>query len=158
MVGCIGMQKKLEKIIEEKIKLLEYIVEILDDAAYAERFISKPSNRNCPSMYKILDYCYEKKDIGYYDKPKLVLRATPRQMTRYNLALDILMEIDQTVSDNPREARKLLWLRANRFKWTKLGNFFGYHRTTVKRMYENILDKLSNKLKNNLYIYDKIFK
>ena len=46
-------------------------------------------------MYKILDYCYDKKDIGYYDKPKLVLRATPRQMTRYNLALDILMEIDQ---------------------------------------------------------------
>ena len=61
MVGCIVMQKKLEKIIEEKIKLLEYIVEILDDAAYAERFISKPSNRNSPSMYKILDYCYDKK-------------------------------------------------------------------------------------------------
>ena len=151
------MRKSLERVIEEKIKLEAMIVDILDDAAYAERFISKPNNKRCPSMYKILDYCYEKKDIGYYDKPKLVLRATPRQMTRYNLALDILMEIDQTVSDNPREARKLLWLRANRFKWTKLGNFFGYHRTTVKRMYENILDKLSNKLKNNLYIYDKIF-
>ena len=151
------MRKSLERVIEEKIKLEAMIVDILDDAAYAERFITKPNNKRCPSMYKILDYCYEKKDIGYYDKPKLVLRATPRQMTRYNLALDILMEIDQTVSDNPREARKLLWLRANRFKWTKLGNFFGYHRTTVKRMYENILDKLSNKLKNNLYIYDKIF-
>ena len=151
------MRKSLERVIEEKIKLEAMIVDILDDAAYAERFISKPNNKRCPSMYKILDYCYEKKDIGYYDKPKLVLRATPRQMTRYNLAIDILMEIDQTVSDNPREARKLLWLRANRFKWTKLGNFFGYHRTTVKRMYENILDKLSNKLKNNLYIYDKIF-
>ena len=152
------MRKSLERVIEEKIKLEAMIVDILDDAVYAERFISKPHNRNCPSMYKILDYCYDKKDLGFYDKPKLVLRATPRQMTRYNLALDILMEIDQTVSDNPREARKLLWLRANRFKWTKLGNFFGYHRTTVKRMYENILDKLSNKLKNNLYIYDKIFK
>ena len=151
------MRKSLERVIEEKIKLEAMIVDILDAAAYAERFISKPNNKRCPSMYKILDHCYEKKDIGYYDKPKLVLRATPRQMTRYNLALDILMEIDQTVSDNPREARKLLWLRANRFKWTKLGNFFGYHRTTVKRMYENILDKLSNKLKNNLYIYDKIF-
>ena len=151
------MRKSLERVIEEKIKLEAMIVDILDDAAYAERFISKPNNKRCPSMYKILDYCYEKKDIGYYDKPKLVLRATPRQMTRYNLALDILLEIDQTVSDNPREARKLLWLRANRFKWTKLGNFFGYHRTTVKRMYENILDKLSNKLNNNLYIYDKIF-
>ena len=88
----------------------------------------------------------------------VVLRATPRQMTRYELAIDILMEIDKSVSDNPRVARKLLWLRANRFKWTKLGKFFCYHRTTIKKMYEIILDKLSNKLKNNLYIYDKIFK
>ena len=152
------MRKSLERVIEEKIKLEAMIVDILDDAAYAERFISKPNNKRCPSMYKILDYCYEKKDIGYYDKPKLVLRATPRQMTRYNLALDILLEIDQTVSDNPREARKLLWLRANRFQWTKLGKQFGYHRTTIKKMYETILDKLSIKLKNNLYIFDKIFK
>ena len=152
------MQKTLERIIEEKIKLESYIVEILDDAAYAERFLSRPHNRNCPSMYRILDYCYDKKDLGYYDKPKMVLRATPRQMTRYELAIDILMEIDKSVSDNPRVARKLLWLRANRFKWTKLGKFFGYHRTTIKKMYEIILDKLSNKLKNNLYIYDKIFK
>ena len=92
------------------------------------------------------------------DKPKLVLRATPRQMTRYSLALDILMEVDKDVSDNPRMARKLLWLRANRFKWTQLAKQFGYHRTTIKKMYETILDKLSNKLKNNLYIFDKIFK
>ena len=152
------MQKSLERIIEEKIKLEAMIVEILDDAAYAERFVTKPNNRRSPSMYKILDYCYDKKDIGFYDKPKLVLRATPRQMTRYSLALDLLLEIDRSISDNPREDRKILWLRANRFQWTKLGKMFGYHRTTVKRMYETILDKLSNKLKNNLYIYDKIFK
>ena len=151
------MRKSLERLIEEQIKLQAYVVEILDDAAYAERFISAPNNKRCPSMYKILDYCYDKKDLGFYDKPKLVLRATPRQMTRYSLALDILMEVDKDVSDNPRMARKLLWLKANRFKWTKLGNFFGYHRTTIKRMYETILDKLSIKLKNNLYIYDKIF-
>ena len=151
------MQKSLERVIEEKIKLEAMIVEILDDAAYAERFISKPNNRRCPSMYKILDYCYDKKDLGFYDKPKLVLRATPRQMTRYSLALDLLLEIDRSISDNPREDRKILWLRANRFQWTKLGKMFGYHRTTIKRMYETILDKLSNKLKNNLYIYDKIF-
>ena len=152
------MRKSIERIIEEKLKLEELVVEILSDAAYAERFISKPSNKNVPSMYKLLDFIRERKDIGFYDRPKLILRATPRQMTRYGLALDILMEIDKDVSDNPRMARKLLWLRANRFQWTKLGRQFGYHRTTIKRMYETILFKLINKLKNNLYIYDKIFK
>ncbi len=127
------MQKSFERVIEEKIKLEAMIVEILDDAAYAERFVSKPNNRRCPSMYKILDYCYDKKDLGFYDKPKLVLRATPRQMTRYSLALDLLLEIDRSISDNPREDRKILWLRANRFQWTKLGKMFGYHRTTIQK-------------------------
>ena len=152
------MSKDIEHLLDEKLKLERYIQDILDDAAYAERFVSKPKIGRAPSMYQLLDYCYEKKDVGFYEKPKLVLRATPRQMTRYGLALDILMEVDLDISDDPRLARKLLWLRANRFKWTKLGKFFGYHRTTIKRMYGTIIDKLSNKLKNNLYIYDKIFK
>ena len=151
------MQKSLEKIIEEKVKLLSYITDILDDAAYAERFISKPHNRNCPSMYKILDYCYDKKDLGFYDKPKLVLRATPRQMTRYSLALDILCTIDKDISDDPNLDRKLLWLRANRYQWTKLGRFFGFHRITIKRRYQTLLDKLCIKLKNNFDNFDKIF-
>ena len=151
------MRKSIERIIEEKLKLEELVVEILSDAAYAERFISKPSNRNCPSMYKLLDFIRERKDIGFYDRPKLILRATPRQMTRYGLAIDILLMIEKDISDDPNLDRKLMWLRANRFKWTKLGRFFGFHRTTIKRRYETILDKLCIKLKNNFDNLDKIF-
>ena len=151
------MRKSIERIIEEKLKLEELVVEILSDAAYAERFISKPSNKNCPSMYKLLDFIRERKDIGFYDRPKLILRATPRQMTRYGLAIDILLLIEKDISDDPNLDRKLMWLRANRFKWTKLGRFFGFHRTTIKRRYETILDKLCIKLKNNFDNLDKIF-
>ena len=151
------MRKSIERIIEEKLKLEELVVEILSDAAYAERFISKPSNKNCPSMYKLLDFIRERKDIGFYDRPKLILRATPRQMTRYGLAIDILLMIEKDISDDPNLDRKLLWLRANRFKWTKLGRFFGFHRTTIKRRYEIVLDKLCRKLKNNFDNFDKIF-
>ena len=151
------MKKSLERLIEEKVKLTELVVEILSDAAYAERFISKPSNRNCPSMYKLLDFIRERKDIGFYDRPKLILRATPKQMTRYSLALDILCCIDKDISDDPNLDRKLLWLRANRYQWTKLGRFFGFHRTTIKRRYETLLDKLCIKLKNNFDNFDKIF-
>ena len=151
------MRKSIERIIEEKLKLEELVIEILNDAAYAERFISKPNNKNCPSMYKLLDFIRERKDIGFYDRPKLILRATPRQMTRYGLAIDILLLIEKDISDDPNLDRKLLWLRANRFKWTKLGRFFGFHRTTIKRRYETILDKLCVKLKNNFDNLDKIF-
>ena len=151
------MRKNIERIIEEKLKLEELVVEILSDAAYAERFISKPNNKNCPSMYKLLDFIRERKDIGFYDRPKLILRATPRQMTRYGLAIDILLMIEKDISDDPNLDRKLMWLRANRFKWTKLGRFFGFHRTTIKRRYETLLDKLCIKLKNNFDNFDKIF-
>ena len=151
------MRKSIERIIEEKLKLEELVVEILSDAAYAERFISKPSNRNCPSMYKLLDFIRERKDIGYYDRPKLILRATPKQMTRYSLALDILCFVDKDISDDPNLDRKLLWLRANRFQWTKLGRFFGFHRITIKRRYQTLLDKLCIKLKNNFDNFDKLF-
>ena len=151
------MQRRLEIIVEEQVKLINHIKEILDDAAYAERFVAKPNNKRCPTMYKLLETHYDPKDWGYHARPKLVMRATPKQMTRYNFAIDILILVDKDISDNPILDRKLLWLRANRMKWTSLGKMFGYHRTTVKRMYETILDKLCNKLKNNLYIYDKIF-
>ena len=151
------MRKSIERIIEEKLKLEELVVEILSDAAYAERFISKPNNKNCPSMYKLLDFIRERKDIGFYDRPKLILRATPRQMTRYGLAIDILLMIEKDISDEPNLDRKIMWLRANRFKWTKLGRFFGFHRTTIKRRYETLLDKICIKLKNNFDNLDKIF-
>ena len=151
------MRKSIERIIEEKLKLEELVVEILSDAAYAERFISKPNNKRCPSMYKLLDFIRERKDIGFYDRPKLILRATPRQMTRYGLAIDILLMIEKDISDDPNLDRKLLWFRANRFQWTKLGRFFGFNRITIKRRYETLLDKLCIKLKNNFDNFDKIF-
>ena len=37
-------------------------------------------------------------------------------------------------------------MRANRNKWTSIGKYFGIHRTSVKRMYDKVLDKLSNKI------------
>ncbi|BCV08576.1 MAG: hypothetical protein CM15mL9_060 [uncultured marine virus] len=105
------MRKSIERIIEEKLKLEELVVEILSDAAYAERFISK-LKQNVPSMYKLLDFIREKKDIGFYDRPKLILRATPRQMTRYGLAFRYSFVDRKDISDDPNLDRKLYVLRA----------------------------------------------
>ena len=151
------MLRTIDNVIEEQIKLEKLIVEILDDAAYAERFIAAPNNNRVPSMYQVLESYYDKKDWGFHVKPKLVMRATPRQMTRYELALDILLLIDDDISDDPSLDRKLFWMRANRFKWTKLGKFFGFHRITIKNRYIKVLDKLSNKLKNSFDKLDRLF-
>ena len=122
------------------------IINVLADAAIAERFIRKPSNNRCPSMYQTLETYYDKRDWGYHVEPKLKLRGTPKQMQNYETALDLLLMIETDISDDAVLMRKIFWMRANRSKWTSIGKYFGINRTTVKRMYETVLDKLSNKV------------
>ena len=151
------LNQKLNFVLNQKLRIEKNIVWILDDAAYAERFIAKPNNRRSPSMYSLIETCYTPDDFGYYTK-KLVLRATPRQMTHYTTAIDLLLLIEEDVYENPIEARKLLWLRANRHPFTKLAKMFGYHRTTLKRKYEMILERLADKVRISfLDKFDKIF-
>jgi len=66
--------------------------------------------------------------------------------------------IDEKLFEDPLLMKKILWLRATRNSYTNIGKYFAYHRTTIKRMYENVLDKLSDKIiKESLDIYDKKF-
>ena len=95
-------------------------------------------------MYQLIETNYLPTEFGYYEK-KLKLRATPRQMTNYGLAIDLLLMVEQ-VSEDPLLDRKILWLKAKRNSFSKIGKYLVYHRTTIKRMYDNILDKLTNKI------------
>ena len=140
------MLSKIEHELDHYLYVRRNIVNILYDAAIAERFLRAPSNRRCPSMYQALETYYTKKDWGYHAEAKLKLRGTPRQMQNYDTAIDLLLLIETDVSDDPLLMRKIYWMRANRNKWTSIGKYFGFHRTTVKRMYERVLDKLSNKI------------
>tara|TARA_A100000172_G_scaffold35953_1_gene21840 strand:+ start:4200 stop:4661 length:462 start_codon:yes stop_codon:yes gene_type:complete len=152
------MSSKIEYDLDIYIKVRRNITNILDDAGRCERFLSKPNNRRCPSMYKALETYYDPRDWGYHVLPRLKLRATPKQMQNYETAIDLLLMIDNTISDDPLLMRKILWLKATRNSYTKIGEYFVYHRTTIKRMYDTVLDKLSNKIiKESLDIYDKKF-
>ena len=78
-------------------------------------------------------------------------------MTNYDLAIDLLCMVDE-VSEDPLLDKKILWLRAKRNSFSKIGKYLLYHRTTIKRMYDKILDKLTNKIiKESLDILDKKF-
>ena len=137
---------KIEHEINQYLYVRSNIINILADAAIAERFIRAPSNRRCPSMYQLLETYYDKKDWGYYTETKLKLRGTPRQMQNYDTAIDLLLMIDTDIDKDPVLMRKISWMRANRNKWTVIGKYFGINRTSVKRMYDRVLDKLSNKV------------
>ena len=140
------MLSKIEHELNQYLFVRNNIVNILADAAIAERFIRAPNNNRCPSMYQMLETYYDKKDWGYHAEPKLKLRGTPKQMQNYDTAIDLLLMIETDIAEDPLLMRKIYWMRANRNKWTSIGKYFGYHRVTIKKMYERVLDKLSNKV------------
>ena len=103
--------------------------------------LQKPGS---PSMYKILEMSYDSKDLGYYDKKPLKLRANQNQIACWEMAIDLLAQTPKL------ENRRLIWAKAMRFSWVKLGKQFGCHRTTIKKRYisasldlEFRLDKLT---------------
>ena len=150
------MLSRIEYDLNEYIRVRKNIILVLDDAGRCERFLAKPNNKNVPSMYQLIETNYLPNEHGYYDKAKLKLRATPKQMTNYETAIDLLLLIDDTISTDPLLMRKIVWLKATRNSFTSIGKYFVYHRTTIKRMYDNILDKLSEKIiKECLDIYNK---
>ena len=138
------MSSKIEHDLNKYIEVRKNLELIFSDAARAERFIARPNNNRCPSMYQIIETGHLPSELGYYEK-KLKLRATPRQMTHYDLAIDLLCMVDQ-VSEDPLLDKKILWLKAKRNSFTRIGKYLVYHRTTIKRMYDNILYKLTNKI------------
>ena len=131
--------------LKQEITSERHIVRLLDDAAFTERFLSKPKPPKAPMMFDLITTSYSPDQIGYY-KNELKLRATPRQVTRWEFAIDVLLMITDDISKDPLLDRKLFWMRANRLKWSKLGRYFGYHRTTLKKRYETLLMKLSRKV------------
>ena len=150
------MLSKIEHAVNNYIRVRKNLEDIFYDAGRAERFLAAPHNRNVPSMYQLIETSHLPSELGYYER-KLKLRATPKQMTNYGLAIDLLLMVDQ-VSEDPMLDRKILWLRAKRNSFSRIGKYLIYHRTTIKRMYDNVLDKLTNKIiKESLDIYDNKF-
>ena len=122
------------------------IIHLLDEAAFTERFLSKPKPPHAPSMYDLITTSYSPEDVGYYKK-ELKMRATPRQISRWEFTIDVLLMIKPDISKDPVFDRKLVWLRANRFKWSKISRFLGMHRTTLRLRYQKLLEQLGRIVK-----------
>ena len=108
------------------------IIEVFEVAGRAERMMPglnalKPK---IPRMYDLLEMSYDPKDIGYYDKKPLKLRANPQQIACWELAIDLLGKI-KTLED-----RRLIWAKAMRYSWVSLARQFGCHRVTIKKRYK----------------------
>ena len=116
------------------------IVEIFEIAGTAERLMPTISKPGQPKMFDLLQMSYDKKDLGFYDKKGMKLRANSKQITCWELAIDLLLKIEKL------DDRRLVWARACRFNWSQLGRQFGCHRVTIQRKYKSIILDLEFKL------------
>ena len=135
---------------------LTNIINLIDEAARTERFLSKPKPPSAPSMYDLLTTKYEPGDWSYYEKQLLKIRASPRQISRWEFAIDCLAAIDHDISKDPMLDRSIVWMRANRHKWTQVAKHFGFSRHQIKNRYIKVLSALTNKIKNNNNKYCKL--
>ena len=94
-------------------------------------------------MYDILKMSHDPKDLGYWQKKGLKLRANSKQIDCWELAIDLLGKA------KPND-RKLIWKRARRYSWVALGKMFGFHRVTIKRRYTRAILDLEFNLDKSL--------
>ena len=116
------------------------IVEIFEIAGRAERLMPTISKPGQPKMFDIIQMSYDKKDLGFYDKKGLKLRANSKQIECWEFAIELLLKIEKL------DDRRLVWARACRFNWSQLGRQFGCHRVTIQRKYKSIILDLEFKL------------
>ena len=132
------------------------VVSLIDEAAMSERFLSGPKPPRAASMYDLLETTYMQGDWAYYEKQLLKLRATPRQITRWEFAIEALLAVDTDISKDPILDKQIIWMKANRFKWTHIAKHFGFTRHQVRNRYEKVLTRLLNKIKINNKKYCKL--
>ena len=128
------------------------IMEVFEVAGRTERMMPglnalKPKT---PRMYDVLKMSYDPKDIGFWQKKGLKLRANSHQITCWELAIELLIKIEKL------EDRRLIWARAMRYSWVALARQFGCHRVTIKKKYTAAILNLEFSLDKSLI--DKIDK
>ena len=133
-----------------------HLVSLIDEAARTERFLSRPRPPRACSMYDLLSVSYEKGDWSYYEKALMKLRATPKQVTRWEFAIEALMAIEEDISKDPLLDRQIIWMRANRFNWSQCARQFGFSRFSIKNRYMKVLSAVTNKIKKSNKKYCKL--
>ena len=128
------------------------IMEVFEVAGRTERMMPglnalKPKT---PRMYDVLKMSYDPKDIGFWQKKGLKLRANSHQITCWELAIELLIKIEKL------DDRRLIWAKAMRYSWVALARQFGCHRVTIKKKYTAAILNLEFSLDKSLI--DKIDK
>ena len=110
--------------------------ELFKEAGRTEMLMTKFRVKGISTSW--LDIREEWSAYGYGHKRPLRIHPTARQITNYERALELGLQL-------PREDRKVIWSvslsagRRHKPNWSKLGRMFGCDRRTVKHNYRGAL-------------------
>ena len=102
------------------------IVNLYEEAARTDRRLPPAYVKQKTTAW--VDYRQEKMYQHSYHKTELKIVPSPRQVERWWIASELLrIFIDEC------DMRKLIWARAKKIPFTKLGRIFGYSRHKIKQ-------------------------
>lgn len=119
----------------------------LEEAALTLRRLPNPAGsgaRGYGSSWP--DYVHEAKHAYGYEKARMKVVPTPREIQRMEDALEWLMliggETEQAAIDN----RRIVWMRADGYRWRQICIQIGCVRSTAWRRWTAALVTISNRL------------
>ena len=98
------------------------LTDILETAARCDRYLPGLKKPTAPRMFDIIETTYNPSEHGYYDKPQLKLRATPRMIACWDVSIDLLLLLESV------ETRRLIWSKANKYSYSAIGRMLGLDR------------------------------
>ena len=115
---------------------IKQIKQDIETAAYVDKLLPKVKAKGYVSFMMMFPIKYTQQEITFMDKKPIRLRATQEQIEIWEkVVLEWMFVLE------PKE-RILVWKRANRIPWKIICIYFGKDRTSVWRLYTQILSKI----------------
>jgi hypothetical protein len=128
------------------------LTDILETAARCDRYLPGLKKPTTPRMFDIIETTYNPSEHGYYIKPQLKLRATPKMIACWDVSIDLLLLLENV------ETRRLIWSKANKYSYSAIGRMLGLDRRKVKQVYITALIHLESLVKTQKDLLAKIDK
>ena len=108
------------------------LIHLFEEAARTDRRLPPAFRKTKTTSW--LEYRQEKMYMHSWNKTEFKIIPTAKQIDRWWIASQLLGNVVQDI-----DLKKIIWLRAKRFPWTRIAKTFGMSRHKAKKAWEEEL-------------------
>lgn len=108
------------------------LIHLFEEAARTDRRLPSAFRKTRTTSW--LDYRQEKMYMHSWNKTDFRVVPTASQVERWWVACELIGTIIKDI-----DTKKIVWLRARRFPWTRIAKTFGMSRHRIKKIWEEEL-------------------